>query len=83
MVSEESAGISQSELMTYHSTGLIIVSAHYGLSSCFTPHGMSETEGRQDKIEDVTVPVQALVNNGHLFIPGGRAKFNILGFYVS
>jgi DnaJ family protein C protein 11 len=44
---------------------------------------MRETEGTQDKIADVTIPVQALVNNSHLFIPGGRPKFNLLGFYVS
>lgn len=63
--------------------GLVIVSAYYGSSACFTEQGISEAKGLQDKVIDVTIPVQALVNSGHLFIPGGRAKFNLLGLYVS
>lgn len=54
--------------------GLVIVSAHYGLTSAFTPLGMREIEGEEDKIADVTIAVQALVQNGHLHIPAGRPK---------
>jgi hypothetical protein len=50
------------------------VSAHYGLTSAFTPLGMREIEGEEDKIADVTIAVQALVQNGHLHIPAGRPK---------
>ncbi|KAI8902351.1 hypothetical protein BC833DRAFT_573954 [Globomyces pollinis-pini] len=35
---------------------------------------------QQDYI-DVTIPVQALVTNGQLHIPGGFAKSNLIGFY--
>lgn len=79
------------------STGLIIVSAHYGLASAFTEKGFRLPDG-DEVIIDVTVPVQALVQDGHLLIPGGRGKvrllpssdactdreqFNILGFWAS
>ena len=30
---------------------------------------------------DVTVPVQALVSDSKLVIPGGRAKYNLIGFW--
>lgn len=39
-------------------------------------------EGEEEVI-DVTVPVQALVQDGRLYIPGGKGKHNIIGFYVS
>lgn len=58
--------------------GLIIVSAHYGLTSAFTPLGMREIEGEEDKVADVTIAVQALVQNGHLHIPAGRPKVGTL-----
>ncbi|ORX38669.1 hypothetical protein BD324DRAFT_599616 [Kockovaella imperatae] len=60
--------------------GLIIISAHYGLASAFTERGRRETGGAEDII-DVTVPVQALVNDSRLIIPGGRGKHALLGFW--
>lgn len=62
-------------------SGLIIISGHYGLSSAFTPTGLRNLRGHESKVVDVTIPLQALVNNGKLNIPGNRAKFNLLGFY--
>lgn len=35
---------------------------------------MREIEGEEAKIADVTIAVQALVQNGHLHIPAGRPK---------
>lgn len=54
--------------------GLIIISAHYGLASVFTSRGMKEHEGDEEVVIDVTVPVQALVMNSRIYVPGGRAK---------
>lgn len=74
--------------------GLIILSAYYGLASSFTDRGIiisetvnheeeeEEKEG-EEKIIDVTIPVQALVQDGRVYIPGGKGKHNIIGFYVS
>lgn len=74
--------------------GLIILSAYYGLASSFTERGIiisekfkheeeeEEKEG-EEKIIDVTIPVQALVQDGRVYIPGGKGKHNIIGFYVS
>lgn len=31
----------------------------------------------------MTIPVQALVQDGRVYIPGGKGKHNIIGFYVS
>ncbi|WVN90172.1 uncharacterized protein L203_105408 [Cryptococcus depauperatus CBS 7841] len=63
--------------------GLIIVSAYYGLASSFTPHGItgSNLSEENEEVIDVTVPVQALVQDSRLYIPGGKGKHNILGFY--
>ncbi|WWC63149.1 uncharacterized protein I303_105749 [Kwoniella dejecticola CBS 10117] len=61
--------------------GLIIVSAQYGVSSSFTPRGIKGSEKDEEEIVDVTVPVQALVQDGKLYIPGGKGKFNIIGFW--
>ncbi|WWC90847.1 uncharacterized protein L201_005784 [Kwoniella dendrophila CBS 6074] len=61
--------------------GLIIVSAHYGLSSSFTTRGIIQSEKDEEEIIDVTIPVQALVQDGKLYIPGGKGKFNIIGFW--
>ena len=36
--------------------------------------GTREVEGEEDKVADVTIAVQALVQNGHLHIPAGRPK---------
>ncbi|KAI9284047.1 hypothetical protein BC943DRAFT_91242 [Umbelopsis sp. AD052] len=49
--------------------GLVIIEARYG-----------KKEGNDDMI-DVTVAIQALVNDSKLTIPGGHAKSNILGFH--
>ncbi|EIW67351.1 hypothetical protein M231_02507 [Tremella mesenterica] len=61
--------------------GLIILSAQYGPTYAFTDKGIREESLSQGLIIDVTIPIQALVNDSKLFIPGGRAKYNILGFY--
>jgi len=55
-------------------TGLIIISAHYGLATVFTQRGMREHEGEEEVVIDVTVPTQALVSDSRVNIPGGRAK---------
>lgn len=66
--------------------GLIIISAHYGNVASFTARGMREngsevgSEGAVAYI-DVTIPVQALVGDSKLVIPGGRAKYNLIGFW--
>lgn len=65
--------------------GLVILDAKYGLSTAFSNKATREIlddEGLPVVI-DVTVPLQALVQNSKLYVPGGRAKHNILGFYVS
>lgn len=59
--------------------GLVILSAQYGPASAFSSKGVSDDEA----VIDVTIPVQALVQNSKLYIPGGRHKFNLMGFYVS
>ncbi|WVQ82052.1 hypothetical protein IAT38_004180 [Cryptococcus sp. DSM 104549] len=63
--------------------GLIILSAHYGLATSFTENGIivSEKPEEEEEIIDVTVAIQALVQESKLYIPGGKGKFNILGFY--
>jgi len=63
--------------------GLIIISAQYGLSSSFTSRGIKESEKDEEEIIDVTIPIQSLVQDGKLYIPGGKGKFNIIGFWVS
>lgn len=35
---------------------------------------MRYADGEEDKVVDVTIPVQALVSSGKLDIPGGRPK---------
>ncbi|GAB5588185.1 hypothetical protein Unana1_03085 [Umbelopsis nana] len=50
--------------------GLVIIEAWYG-----------KRDGKHEDLVDVTIPVQALVNDSKLTIPGGHAKSNILGFY--
>ncbi|ORY35388.1 hypothetical protein BCR39DRAFT_509235 [Naematelia encephala] len=61
--------------------GLIIVSAHYGPASLFTPRGLREPIQGEEGVIDVTIPVQALVTDSHLSIPGGRGKYNLIGFW--
>ena len=62
--------------------GLIIVDSQYGALSTFSSYGLSrsQTEYDRDFIE-VNVPLQALVNDSQLVIPGGRPKSGLLGFY--
>ncbi|KAG0300187.1 hypothetical protein BGZ98_009376 [Dissophora globulifera] len=48
--------------------GLVIVEAVYGNLAT-------------DLIADVTIALQALVNNSQLVMPGGHSKIHILGFY--
>lgn len=38
---------------------------------------MREVRGQEDKVVDVTIPVQALVNAGKLNIPSGRGKVSL------
>lgn len=59
--------------------GLVILSAQYGPASAFSARGVSDDEA----VIDVTIPLQALVQNSKLYIPGGRNKFNLMGFWVS
>lgn len=59
--------------------GLVVLSAQYGPATAFSPKGVSDDEA----VIDVTIPLQALVQNSKLYIPGGRNKFNLMGFWVS
>lgn len=63
--------------------GLVILEAYYGYSECFTDRGLKDLtgEGRSESYIDVTIPVQALVNDSTLVIPGGRGKYHLLGFW--
>ncbi|KIP02137.1 hypothetical protein PHLGIDRAFT_130897 [Phlebiopsis gigantea 11061_1 CR5-6] len=54
--------------------GLVIVDARYGP----TEYGDDAVQGLD---VDVTIPLQALVNNSQLYIPGGRSKSGLQGFY--
>lgn len=66
-------------MLISHLIGLIIVSAHYGRAANFTARGMKEDEkeGSSDMVIDVTIPVQALVQDSKLYIPGSRAKVRL------
>ncbi|KAJ8651470.1 hypothetical protein O0I10_012969 [Lichtheimia ornata] len=57
--------------------GLIIVKAWYG---CLDNVDF-ESDELPEEVIDVTVVVQALVNESRVTIPGGHSKTNILGFY--
>lgn len=64
--------------------GLIILHADYGIASAFTDRGIrhpEEDEHGGPLVIDVTVPLQALVQDSKVTIPGGRGKFDLLGFY--
>lgn len=64
--------------------GLIILQANYGLASAFTDRGIrypDEDEHGGPMVIDVTVPLQVLVQDSRVTIPGGRGKFDLLGFY--
>ncbi|KAF9447147.1 hypothetical protein P691DRAFT_761024 [Macrolepiota fuliginosa MF-IS2] len=54
--------------------GLVILEANYGSTE--------KDEGTPDLTFDVTIPLQALVRNSQLYIPGGEeAKLSIQGFF--
>lgn len=64
--------------------GLIILHADYGIASAFTDRGIrraDEDEHGGPTVIDVTVPLQALVTDSRVTIPGGRSKCDLLGFY--
>ncbi|KAJ2925085.1 hypothetical protein H1R20_g12012, partial [Candolleomyces eurysporus] len=52
--------------------GLVIQEASYGVTD--------ETDGAENLSVDVIIPLQALVRNSRLYIPGGRSKSNLQGF---
>ncbi|KAF6747159.1 hypothetical protein DFP72DRAFT_920701 [Ephemerocybe angulata] len=52
--------------------GLVIQEALYGVTD--------DKDGAQDLAMDVTVPMQSLVRNSHLYIPGGKSKTHLQGF---
>ncbi|GJE93752.1 DnaJ and DUF3395 domain-containing protein [Phanerochaete sordida] len=54
--------------------GLVIVEARYGPID-------QDDESTKGLDIDVTIPLQALVNNSQLYIPGGRSKAGLQGFY--
>ncbi|OZJ06975.1 hypothetical protein BZG36_00249 [Bifiguratus adelaidae] len=63
--------------------GLVIVEALYGnlskLSERANGH-LGDTNKEDEPIIDVTIAIQALVNDSKLTIPGGTSKSNIMGF---
>ncbi|ODN92819.1 hypothetical protein L198_05615 [Cryptococcus wingfieldii CBS 7118] len=68
--------------------GLIILSATYGLASkidnpieALSEKPIVTEEDEEEETIDVTIPIQALVQDSRLYIPGGKGKFNVLGFY--
>jgi DnaJ family protein C protein 11 len=65
--------------------GLVIIEAYYGCAECFTDRGMkerdSDSDDQHESYIDVTIPIQALVNDSTLVIPGGRGKYHLLGLY--
>ncbi|ORX51344.1 DnaJ-domain-containing protein [Hesseltinella vesiculosa] len=54
--------------------GLVIVKALYG-------HLQSIDDESEEGVIDVTIVLQAMVNESRLTIPGGHSKTNICGFY--
>jgi DnaJ family protein C protein 11 len=64
--------------------GLIILQADYGLASAFTDRGIrhpDEDENGGPMVIDVTIPLQSMVQDSRVMIPGGRTKSDLLGFY--
>ncbi|CAG8716795.1 4273_t:CDS:2, partial [Racocetra fulgida] len=55
--------------------GLIILEAWYGN---FSHIKEASTENHYDDVFDVKIPIQALVFESQLIIPGGRSKVNLL-----
>ncbi|CAG8820648.1 12783_t:CDS:10, partial [Gigaspora margarita] len=58
--------------------GLIILEAWYGN---FAHIKEASTENQYGDVFDVKIPIQALVFESQLIIPGGYSKSNIIGFY--
>ncbi|KZT56266.1 hypothetical protein CALCODRAFT_497572 [Calocera cornea HHB12733] len=56
---------------------LVVTEALYGPKRSLK----EDLTSAEREILDVTIPVQALVNNGRLHIPSGRRKSGLLGFY--
>jgi len=65
--------------------GLVILDAKYGRADAFTSRGYREVTAEDGfpAIIDVTTPLQMLVQDSRLYIPAGRAKHGLNGFYVS
>ncbi|RGB27150.1 hypothetical protein C1646_769502 [Rhizophagus diaphanus] len=57
--------------------GLVILEAWYGNISSLRDVPLNEKKD----VADVRIPVQALVHDSQLTIPGGYSKSNIMGFY--
>ncbi|RUS23257.1 hypothetical protein BC937DRAFT_89727 [Endogone sp. FLAS-F59071] len=58
--------------------GLVIIEAIYGNLSNLRDAALVD---EYPPVVDVTIAVQAMVNNSKLTIPGGHSKYNIMGFY--
>jgi DnaJ family protein C protein 11 len=63
--------------------GLVILDAKYGRADAFTPRGYREANDDEGfpVIVDVTTSVQMLVVDSRLYVPAGRAKHGLNGFY--
>ncbi|KAI5927290.1 hypothetical protein F4810DRAFT_650136 [Camillea tinctor] len=70
------AGVQTKQRAEYTASGLIIMSAKYGVKA----PGSSNAWGAEE-VADVTVPVAALVSGSRLYIPARVCKSNILGFW--
>ena len=68
------AKLAHQKSMTIPPLGLIILSADYGLASSFTDRGKREQADDEEVVIDVTIPVQALVQDSRLYIPSRRSK---------
>lgn len=66
--------------------GLVIVEAVYGLASALESEGGGASGLNEDQVDEkviqVTVPVQALVMNGKLHIPGSRPKVRLAPRFI-
>ncbi|KAI8344753.1 hypothetical protein BC941DRAFT_409532 [Chlamydoabsidia padenii] len=74
-----SAAERKTKMETNKKDGLVIIKAIYGHLE-----NLSDEESEQQDIEgviDVTVVLQAMVNESRLTIPSGHSKTNICGFY--
>ncbi|KAI0015538.1 hypothetical protein F4780DRAFT_773475 [Xylariomycetidae sp. FL0641] len=69
-------GVQNRQRSEYLGSGLVILSAKYGLKG-----SNMVADWAAEEIADVTVAVAALVEDGRLHIPAGVNKSNILGFW--